>query len=362
MKVIESSDSARIFSDDLVVHDKLKPGAYTLEFSKMMGWYLAKSKDFSKRDEKTYGESQSKIEKVMRSYDKMNRSLGVLLSGPKGIGKTLFTVNLCSEFIDKGYPVIIIDKAIPGLTNFISNIEQEVVVLFDEFDKNFDKNAPADGAISQDQLLSFFDGINNSKRLFLVTCNELYNVSDYLRGRPGRFHYHFRFNYPTHEEVREYMNDNVEEQYHNQISAVVRLSSQTNLNYDCLRAIAFELNLGTPLSEAVKDLNIEIADQKRELWGVFKNGHMEKLDGVGRIDLDRCSYWDDEADGYVNFNVDKAKVKYNEIEKYFYYDQGAFTVDLHDIEEEDDRKRYKENPIVMLVIKTPKVVNRQVLY
>ena len=90
-------------------------------------------------------------------------------------------------------PVIIVDTYIPGLANFIEEIEQEVMVMFDEFDKTFGGVNKSDGmADPQTELLTLFDGLAQGKKLYVITCNNLNTLSDYLVNRPGRFHYHFR--------------------------------------------------------------------------------------------------------------------------------------------------------------------------
>ena len=60
----------------------------------------------------------------------------MILSGHKGIGKSLFAKLLSIEAIRNGIPVIIADKYIPGIAAYIESIDQRVMVLFDEFDKN----------------------------------------------------------------------------------------------------------------------------------------------------------------------------------------------------------------------------------
>lgn len=145
----------------------------------------------------------------------------------------------------------------PGLSRYIGSIEQEVLVLFDEFDKTFGNIKTGENeAEPQAGLLSLFDGVAPGKKLFVITCNSLRNVSDYLVNRPGRFHYHFRFDYPNADEIRKYMQDNVKQEYAGQIEDVVMFAGRVGLNYDCLRSIAFELNTGLPFKEAIEDLNI----------------------------------------------------------------------------------------------------------
>lgn len=52
------------------------------------------------------------------------------------------------------------------------------------------------------------------------------------------------------------MEDKLEEQYYGEIENVIAFSLRMKLNYDCLRAIAFELNTGSRFKEAIEDLNI----------------------------------------------------------------------------------------------------------
>ena len=198
-----------------------------------------------------------KVNKVLNAFPNFNKNLGVILSGAKGIGKSLFSKILAVEAVKKGLPVIIVDTYIPGIANFIEEFEQEVLVMFDEFDKTFGNIKAADGmANPQTELLTLFDGLAQGKKLYVITCNNLNTLSDYLVNRPGRFHYHFRFDYPTDSEITEYMRDKLHKEYYGEISKVIAFSKRVSLNYDCLRAIAFELNTGLQFQEAIKDMNI----------------------------------------------------------------------------------------------------------
>ena len=84
------------------------------------------------------------MKKVIRTFKLFERSLGIILSGDKGIGKSIFAKILCQKAIEKEYPVIIVDEAHKGIARFIEKIEQQYVVLFDEFDKTFKTNKEND--------------------------------------------------------------------------------------------------------------------------------------------------------------------------------------------------------------------------
>lgn len=258
MKAINIGKRFEIYDDSLQSFDRLPAQTYIVRFNKMSGFYLEEYSEIEISEDKIYGVHQEKVEKVLKSFEKINRSLGVILSGDKGIGKSLFAKLLSSKAIERGLPLIVVDKFIPGIASYIEQIEQEVVVLFDEFDKTFGEIETSENeANPQASLLSLFDGISQGKKLFVVTCNELRKLNSYLVNRPGRFHYHFRFEYPTPQEIKEYLADKLEEQYYGEIDKVIAFSRKVNINYDCLRAITFELNnSGEAFEKVIQDLNI----------------------------------------------------------------------------------------------------------
>lgn len=257
MKIVGVGSTYRIYDDDLKTFDALPVQTYALRFDKMSGFYLEVHSDFEIA-EKTYGVHTDKVAKVFSSFAAFDRNLGVILSGKKGIGKSLFAKMIAESAIKNGIPVIIADRYIPGIAAYLESIEQEVVVLFDEFDKTFGEADQREGTRlnPQTEMLTLFDGITNGRKLFVITCNELRNLNDYLVNRPGRFHYHFRFDYPTAGEIREYLTDKLDEKYYGEIDRVISFASRVDVNYDCLRAIAFELNTGASFEVAIGDLNI----------------------------------------------------------------------------------------------------------
>lgn len=254
MKVIEAGGNLSIYTGERIkTYDKIPTGIYKVRFSKMQGFWLEESDDLKINEDKIYGIHEKKVDKVLNSFLLFNKNLGVILSGNKGIGKSLFAKMLGIKVVEKGYPLIIVNEYYPGITEFISSIDQEVALLFDEFEKTF---AETDTCNPQHELLTLLDGLENGKKLFIVTCNDLYKMDDCMLNRPGRFHYHFRFEYPNAYEIREYLEDKLDEKYYKEIENVIKFSYRVSLNYDCLRAIAFELNSGETFRDAIRDLNI----------------------------------------------------------------------------------------------------------
>ena len=235
MRIIKVGNTFRTYDDSLETFDKLPAQNYVVRFQKNSGFFLEKYADIEIK-EKTYGVHMSKVEKVLKAFPKAEKNLGVILSGNKGIGKSLFAKTLAVE---------------------ATKVEQEVMILFDEFDKTFGSIKAADGmADPQTEMLTLFDGLSQGKKMFVITCNDLNSLNSYLVNRPGRFHYHFRFEYPSDVEITEYLEDKLDKQYYSEIEKVISFAHKVDLNYDCLRAIAFELNFGEPFETAIKDLNI----------------------------------------------------------------------------------------------------------
>ena len=255
MNIVSAGSRFMVYGEDVQTYKILPPGAYKVEFSKMTGFSLSVHNDLLVK-EKMYGTSYKKADKVMNTFNHLNRNMGVILSGPKGVGKTMFARRLAELGKEQGLPLILVDAPYPGIEDFIESIEQECIVLFDEFEKTFRKAKEEEGG-PQERLLSLFDGIDGGKKLYVITCNRVSGLNEYFLNRPGRFHYHFILSTPTGNEVREYMEDNLDGDARKYIDNIVTLSSMSAFTYDVLRAIAFELNLGNSLSETMMDLNIE---------------------------------------------------------------------------------------------------------
>lgn len=283
MNIVRSGDTFQIYGDTIETFDQLPKGTYSVNFNKFMGFFLSTHTDLEAKEEKIYGCTGEKVNKILRSFNLMDRNMGVILSGPKGVGKSLFCRSLCELAT---CPVLLVDAYVPGIANFISSIEQEVIVFFDEFEKTF---ANTDNATPQEEMLSLFDGVDAGKKLFIITCNEVDKLNKYLLNRPGRFHYHFSLTTPTGSEITEYMRDKLKPEYYDYIPQLVNLSYMGSMTYDCLRAVAFELNNGYTLEETLNDLNMS-RDRSAsfDLFVRFPDGRL--FSEYVRIDMLNSSY------------------------------------------------------------------------
>lgn len=285
MKIVQTGNIYKIYADDLIVKDSLPAQFYNVCFSERAGFFLEKTADITVT-EKMYGVHEAKVQKILGAFGVAERNLGVILSGEKGIGKSMSAKLLAERGVQAGYPVLLVTSFVPGISDFLAEIGQEAIIVFDEFDKTFCGKKEHEGTAldPQTETLTLFDGMTQGKKLFVITCNEIRKLNDYLVNRPGRFHYHLRFEFPVDDEVREYMTDKLDAKYHGEIEKVVAFSHKVNLNYDCLRAIVFELSTGLPFEEAIKDLNIlKVENEWTTLVVYFTNG--EKSERRQLIDM-----------------------------------------------------------------------------
>ena len=259
MNIIKTGEYYRIFGNGVQVGKVLSPATYEVIFVKNEGFYLRATPNPVVQIEKIYGRMTERIEKVLKSYALSQRNLGVILSGAKGIGKSLFAKLISLRAIAEGLPVIMVNQYYEGLPQFLASIEQRCMVLFDEFDKNFfdPSRETEDHTAVQDSFLTLFDGVYASNKLFVITANSLGRLSEFLINRPGRFRYHLRFTYPDEAEIRQFLKDQLGEDANpEEVDNVVKFSTMVPLSYDCLTAIAAELALGESFDTCLEVLNI----------------------------------------------------------------------------------------------------------
>ena len=262
MKIIKHGNVYNLFSDsDIKTYNKYPVGTYQVILTPQ-GYELVGTEDLKCKEEKVYGNENEKLDKVLKAYKKSNRSLGVMITGKKGTGKTLFVQLLSDKVMKLGLPVLLVPRATPGLADFLKTIQQEVMVVFDEFEKTFptgsdsDHEDEDDSKPTQNDLLGLLDGTASQKMLFIFTANYEDKINNLLINRPGRIYYHFVFKNPERDEIERYMDDKVPSEYHDEVKKLLSYTMLHSFTFDELRAIASELACGYPLKETLQDLNI----------------------------------------------------------------------------------------------------------
>ena len=267
MNITKIGDQYIIYDDLISSISKLDNVIYKVNFSKQFGLHLIKYADSFSITEKIFGDYKNKIDKSFKLFSDRNKSIGILMTGKKGMGKSFCAKELCNKCLENGYPVVLIDSsfdtnkiASKDIPEFFGKIKQDVVIFFDEFDKVFSVYTSDEGHNDidpQEDLLSMFDGVDSEyKRLFIVTSNKTSDINEYFLNRPGRFHYHFRFSYPTEKEISDYIKYYCEEIDKKELEEIILFSDIHPLTYDCLSAVVTELNYGRKFKEFINDLNI----------------------------------------------------------------------------------------------------------
>lgn len=232
-----------------VDHDNLPPGNYSVKFDVRAGFYLEIISNFPPMG-KIYGSTRQDADRILSTYRSKNGNLGVLLEGLKGSGKTLLAKLVSMEGAKLGIPTLIINSALTGegFFQFLYSIQQQCIVLFDEFEKVYDDQ-------DQKSLLTVLDGTFPSKKLFILTSNDKSKINSHLLNRPGRIHYYMKFKGLSGAFIKEYVADTLSNKDHEkELLSLCGLFS--SLNFDSLSALVWEMNLyNEPAGKAIALLN-----------------------------------------------------------------------------------------------------------
>lgn len=255
------------------IKDRLPVGTYVVKESITQGIFLEEIDSFQ-LPEKLYGNTSKYAKRILNTYQDRDHSTGCLFVGEKGSGKTLLSKVLADEGAKLGYPTIIVNAPFKGdgFNQLIQNIDQHCIVLFDEFEKVYEEDE------DQIHILTLLDGLYSSKKLFLFTCNNKYQINSYMLNRPGRIYYMLEFEGLEEEFIREYCQDNLNDK--EQIQSIVNVSSLFyHFNFDILQSLVEEMNrYNEPASESIKMLNVkpESNDDELKIVSVTVNGKSAK--------------------------------------------------------------------------------------
>lgn len=194
------------------------------------------------------------IERVLKYFNSENsgKTVGVLLSGTKGTGKTMLSKRIA---IESNLPIIVVSTSYPScrLNSFFKQFTTPVVILFDEIEKN-------EYVWDSTDMLGFLDGVeDNTKKLVLMTCNETGQIDDNFFDRCSRIRYFKKYEANSNSVFVRYM---AEDKGVKKIDEVVDfiIEHMEIKSFDNISAFLDEVNLfeDTPLDELAKDMNISL--------------------------------------------------------------------------------------------------------
>jgi hypothetical protein len=271
-------------TESLAIEEKLPPGTYSVCHSPLTGFYVQRIADFD-LPPKLYGEVNQQASRIMDTFLSRPAGTGVLLSGQKGAGKTMLSKRIAQKAqADLGIPTLVVNDPYHGdeFNAFIGGMTQAAVVLFDEFEKVYKPE-------EQQHLLTLFDGLYPSKKLYVLTCNARHRIDQHMINRPGRLYYALDFAGLSKTFIEEYCVDKLENKAN--LRGVLNVGAFfTEFSFDMLQALVEEMNrYGETASQAMRMLNMRPQSEDGGSYEIkgFRDGQPILCDGQSHDSLNR---------------------------------------------------------------------------
>ena len=257
-------------NEALDIHSTLPVGNYIVKQNPLTKQFFLEKIDGFEIKGKVYGDTIRNTRRVLNTFEDRPATTGIMLAGEKGSGKSLLAKMISAEGAKKGYPTIVINAPWCGdeFNAFMQQIDQPTIILFDEFEKVYDRD-------DQESILTLLDGVFPSKKLFVLTCNDKFRIDSHMRNRPGRIFYMLDFKGLESDFITEYCEDNLNDTKH--IPQIIKIAMMFDqFNFDMLKALIEEMNrYGETPQEAMKMLNA-----KPEFGGDSRYAITLAVDGV----------------------------------------------------------------------------------
>ena len=245
----------KVFVKSAGLEYKLESGVtYTLKYDAWEGiTWLELSTNIVLPDNYFYSASDEKfINRVLGYFKKTDKNTtGIMLKGLKGSGKSMMAKKLA---IESELPIIVVSPEFPTkkLTEFFNKFTQNVIVLFDELEKNTK-------AWHTDELLTFLDGISSTcKKLVVFTCNSDADVCEFIKDRCSRVRYVKTFDAMSEESVLELCNRELDDEGEARAACGFIMETFKTISFDNVLSFIEEIKIdeGSTYEELLKDLNI----------------------------------------------------------------------------------------------------------
>lgn len=242
----------------------LPVGIYKVEVDPQRGLYLSQIMDKFSFPYKIYGIETKFVDRVIKTYKNTKGNLGILLNGIKGTGKTV-TAELISNELQ--LPVILINADYSNgsgsdpLVSFINDIQQDIVLLFDEYEKIYEN--------SSFTMLSIMDGVmsNGFRKTFLLTTNQSW-INENMLSRPSRIRYVKQFGDLSIESIIEIIDDKLK--YTKFKDEIIRyISGLSIITVDIVKSVVEEVNIHNESPEEFKDImNAKVNDERIDITDI----------------------------------------------------------------------------------------------
>jgi len=269
---LKSGNTFNVSSKEAMdLHEQLPAGNYVIKLNEMSGQLYLETIDSFEIKGKIYGDTVRTATRILNTFNDRPASTGVMLTGEKGSGKTLLAKMLSVKGAESGVPTIVINAPWVGdkFNAFLQSIDQPCIILFDEFEKVYDKD-------EQEGILTLLDGVFPSRKLFILTCNDKWRVDSHMRNRPGRIYYMLDYKGLDNDFIVEYCEDNLNPELQQHIDSICKIAAMFDqFNFDMLKALCEEMNRynETP-QESLKLLNAkaEFSGEQRYVVNLVPKG------------------------------------------------------------------------------------------
>lgn len=297
--------------------EQLPVGIYKINFNEMTGQcYITHVMDKFEFPYKIYGVQNSFIKRVDKTYHATDGNLGILMNGVKGTGKSVTAELICNTL---NLPVLIIHQAFKAIPSFINEIQQDIILFFDEYEKIYNDY--------DHSILTVMDGVMNNgyRKVFLLTTNKLY-INDNMLQRPGRIRYLKTFSDLTLDVITEIVDDKLE-YIELREQCITFISTLETITIDIVKAIIDEVNIHNEPPQTFKDVfNVNAIENIHNVYKCVPGQPLELLYSKVKIEPFKL----DSNMNNIQFRVEdnwEGKIK-------TVLDENTFVIDTDDYDEE----------------------------
>ena len=249
---------------------ELPVGVYATRVDQFGNFFLEPT-SVPENPSKVYGEDTAiRAERYLSTFmDTPGKSMGALLIGEPGSGKTMLMRKIINEGLRQGVSVIMVENGFSG-ANFNKFIHESLrdtsaIVAMDEFEKMYNMND--DEVLAP--LLTLFDGPNDSHKMFLCSANNRNQIAEPFFNRPSRFYFMAEFGNLADDVIREYIHDHLIHK-HLEGELYTKLVGMDKVNFDCLATSVKEVNRCGSVDRAFMDLNVKEKYSLDTIYALFK--------------------------------------------------------------------------------------------
>lgn len=315
MNTIQSGNRTQL-TGAIAINKLLENKFYDIGVDPMTGYYLEHRPSFV-MPSKIYGDCSDFVKRVLKTFSQLNKGMSVLLSGPKGCGKTMTAKKLC---LQADMPVICVSSAHcnEAFKTFLTNIPNPCVVFIDEFEKVYEDDE------QRNYMLSLLDGSTDNKHLFVLTSNSE-NIGEYFSNRPGRVRYHKHFEEFSSEALHEMVDDKVKNARLNK-ALHKYVEESGSISPDVMSCVIEECLIHNETPDKFKDIiNVRSIDES------YYDVYIEKsvcypIEGLTREQLEMASVYiknHEKPSGAIE-RIKKTHPHFDEYEKYVIKEKASY--------------------------------------